>query len=141
MTPEKHRAHALLARQLIRACGGLAEAAGACRLEKSRLQQFTDPMTGALTPLDVIEDLQEYCGSKLYFEGLAAMLPCAGGEVGLRDESCSLTEAAVAIQADIRRALADGVLSPAEKREVEILIQAAERHLRCLRSAAERGRP
>lgn len=137
MTPEMHRAHAHLARQLVRACGSLVEAAGACRLEKSRLQEFTDPTTLALMPLDVIDALQEHCGRPVYYEGLAAMLPCTGGGRDVRDESCALTEAVAALQAHVRRAMADQRLSPNEKREVEVLVHAAELHLRCLRTAAE----
>ena len=137
MTPEKHRAHAMLARHLVRACGGLIEAAGACRLEKSRLQEFGDPTKLALMPLDVIEDLQAYCGASIYFEGLAAMLPCKGGATSLEDESCSLTEAVASLQAYVR--LHRGRLSPNQKRSTELMVQAAEQHLRCLRSAAEAG--
>lgn len=141
MTPEKYRAHAHLARTLIRACGGLEEAAGVCRLQKSRLQEFTDPTKAALMPIDVVEALQEYCGQLLYYEGLAAMLPCQHRLRGVQEEACELTEAVVSLQAYVRRAVADGSLSPNEKQQIAALIQEAERPLRCVRQAAERGQP
>ena len=141
MTPEKHRAHAHLALQLIRACGTLKEAAGVCRLEKSRLQEFTDPTTGALMPIDVVEELQEYCGRPIYWEGVAAMLPHRPADAGVRDVACALTEHVVALQAYVRRATADGALSPRERREIERLVQAAETHLCCMRTASARGEP
>ena len=138
MTPEKHRAHALLARTLIRACGGLVEAASACRLEKSRLQEFCDATRLALMPLDVVEELQDYCGRQIYFEGLAAMLPCTGGARSLEEESCSLTEAVASLQAYVRKHRSH--LSRNELHSTEAMVQGVEAHLRCLRTAAsQRG--
>lgn len=138
MTPEDMRFHAACARRLVRACGTLEEAADACRLQKSRLQEFTDATTGALMPVDVIAALQEHCGRPIYSEALTARLPPAASCAGAGEEACFFTEAAAQLQAEIRRALADGRLCEREKRELGLLLQTAELRLRNLRLAAER---
>jgi hypothetical protein len=60
------RKHTRLAKTLIDACGGLEEAASACRLNKSRLSDFQNPNSGSFMPADVIVDLEAYCGEPLY---------------------------------------------------------------------------
>lgn len=60
------RKHTRLAKQLIDACGGLEEAASACRLNKSRLSDFQNPNSGSFMPADVITDLEAYCGEPVY---------------------------------------------------------------------------
>ena len=73
MTPLRH---ALCARMLIKACGGLEEAATACRLEKSQLGNFQDaervqdPARAQFMPADVIHALETYCGQRIYSRAL-----------------------------------------------------------------------
>ena len=141
MTPEDMRFHAAQARRLVRACGTLEEAAAVLRgrLQKSRLQEFTDPTAGALMPLDVMMALQEHCGRPTYSEAITARLPHAHRCAGAREESCALTEAAALLQAELRLALADGRLTPRERAEISLHLTALELRLRQLRLAAERG--
>lgn len=72
-----HRRHAQLARTLIDRCGGLDEAASACRLNVSRLSEFQRNGTGAFAPADVIADLEAYCGEAIYSGAMAACRPTA----------------------------------------------------------------
>ncbi len=143
MTPEEQRFHAAQARRLVRACGTLEEAAAALRgrLKKSRLQEFTSPTSGALMDVDVMMALQEHCGHPLYSEAISARLPAAATCAGAGEEACAFTESAARLQHEVRRALADGRLTPREKGLLTLLLTAAELHLRNLRLAAERGQP
>ena len=72
MTPKRH---AKLARDLIAACGGLDEAAAACRVGASRLSDYQLPQLASTMPADVMADLEAYCGEPIYSRELAAMRP------------------------------------------------------------------
>lgn len=72
MTP---REHARLARLLIRACGGLEEAAGACRVGKTSLSNYQNPHLGDFIPADVMADLEEHCGEPIYSRALFEARP------------------------------------------------------------------
>ena len=74
MTP---RQHAKLARALIMACGGLDEAAAACRVGKSSLSDYQLPQIAAFMPADVMADLEAYCGEPIYSRELVAERPFA----------------------------------------------------------------
>lgn len=78
MSPVTARMHALLARKLIAACGGLDEAAGACRLNKSRLSECQTPgEEPAFLPADAVADLEAYCGQPIYSRALVDARPAA----------------------------------------------------------------
>jgi hypothetical protein len=136
-----HREHARLARELIEACGGLEEAARACRVRRSALsgyQTATDPST---MPADVMDALEEYAGQgPLYSGAIAERRMFAAPLATLSDAACELSEQAVEMQATIRRALADGSLSP---RELDIIAgverdtEAALDRVKAVRRAAE----
>ncbi len=142
MTPEKHRAHAHLARQLIRACGGLAEAAKHSSLEKSRLQEFTDPKKKAVVTWQVLDELEEHCGREgLYAQAIGAMGAAADlGGRDLQDEACELSEVVLRIQGLVRQ-LKGLAPTNAQKDEACQLLLTSEQSLRRLHQDIERGEP
>jgi hypothetical protein len=77
------RRHARLARNLIEACGGLEEAASACRVRKSSLSLYQCPQDAATMPADVMADLEAYCGEPIYSREIADARPAGpmGGDV------------------------------------------------------------
>lgn len=131
--------HALLARDLIGACGGLNEAASACRLERSRLAMFQDPNSASFMPADVIADLEAYCGRPLYSQALIEARPGGTDHANLAIEVCEAAEAAVDLQRVTRRALADGKLTYAERKQVEAALAAVLTELRQVAAAADGG--
>ena len=115
---QKRRWHATLARRLIVACGGLEEAATACRVQKSQLADYQSPHSDAFMPADVMSDLEAYCGEPLYSRALVEALPVASGSRGLGEEVCDVVESAADLQRRVRLALSDGEISPRERAEL-----------------------
>lgn len=111
---QKRRWHAMHARRLIAACGGLDESAGVCRVQKSQLSDYQSPHVEAFMPADVIADLEAYAGEPLYSRALVGELPDAPAR-SLTDEVCDVVESAADLQRLVRRAMADGQLTPAER--------------------------
>lgn len=140
-----HREHARLARELIEACGGLEEAASACRVRKSALSGYQTPHDPSTMPADIIDALEEYAQQGPIYSGAIAerhMFPVPTG--CLADLACELSEQTLGAQSVIRAALADGKLTP---REIEG-IAAAERdaeaaldRLKAARRAIEAATP
>lgn len=131
-----HREHARLARELIDACGGLEEAANACRVRKSALSGYQTADDPSTMPADVMDALEEYAGQGPTYSGAIAerrMFPTPVGN--LAEIACELSEQSLQTQGVIRRALADGRLSP---REIDIIANAerdAEEALERLKAA------
>lgn len=125
------RHHARLARNLIAACGGLEEAAGACRLKKSRLSTCQDPHSGSFLPVDVLADLEAHCGEPIYSRALFEARP--GGEAAeeLVAEACQTTEVAAALQGLVR-SLGAKRLGEAGRRQALADLRALEAHVRAL---------
>lgn len=111
---QKRRWHAMHARRLIAACGGLDESAGVCRVQKSQLSDYQSPRVEAFMPADVIQDLEAYAGEPSYSRALVAELPEVAARC-LTDEVCDVVESAADLQRKVRRAMADGEISPAER--------------------------
>jgi hypothetical protein len=138
--------HAWLARQLIEACGGLKEieAAGVCRLKRSRLSEYQDPIgragiAEAYMPADVLADLELYCGKPIYSRGLLEAHPGHVDTEGLLSEACSTTEAAAELQKTLRKALADpGRLSRAARQHIGTLLATVDQELREVTAEAAR---
>lgn len=107
------REHAQLARDLIKACGGLDEVIRATGLSRGYLSKYQNANYAETMPARVINILETFCGRPLYSAALfdAIDTPCATG--ALKDLACDLAEVATGVQALIRKALADGRLSPA----------------------------
>lgn len=132
MSAISQRQHAAWARALIKACGGLEEAAGVCRLGKSQLGRCEDPLDANVLPIDVLVDLEFYCGQAIYSSAVAGVV------MALRDEreernivaaACAASEAASDLQRAARRAMANQVLNEAERRELTGRVQIARRDL------------
>lgn len=137
-----HREHARLAHGLIEACGGLEEAASACRVRKSALsgyQTATDPST---MPADVIDALEEYAGQGPIYSGVIAErrmfpVPVTGC---LKELAFDLAQESMDVVQAVRDALSDGRLTPNDldriaqaEREAEIALE----RVRALRRATE----
>ncbi len=137
MTPMRH-AH--LARLLVKACGGLEEAAAACNMKKSRLHECFDPAGGAFLRADVIADLEAYCGAPIYSRELVENRPAGGEGQSLLVEACKTVEGATALMARISNAQEDHVITPAEAREIDKAIIACSDQLRVLSELNARGR-
>lgn len=143
-----HREHARLAHDLIDACGGLEEAARACRVKRSALsgyQTATDPST---MPADVMDALEEYAGQGPTYSGAIAerrMFPAP--LANLAEIACDLSEQSLQTQALIRECLADGRLTQREidciadaEREAEAAVDRLKAARRAIEAATSNGR-
>ncbi len=143
VSPVTARMHALLARELIAACGGLDEAAGACRLKKSRLSECCQAQApepdgpNAYLPIDVVAELEAYCGRPIYSQALVDARPSAPGE-RLVDEACDVAEGAAALQHLVRRLEAEKrPLTPREKTVIDAAVLKLERELSDVRATVD----
>lgn len=131
MTP---REHARLARELIKRCGGLREAAAACRVGKSVLSSYQDPHSGSCMAADVMADLEEYCGDDLYSREISRNLHRDDVVADLHHTVCELTEGAANLQRRMRDALRDGDVTPNEWNELAAIEREVEATLNTLKS-------
>lgn len=133
--------HALLARELIAACGGLDEAAGACRLKKSRLSECQVPGSGAFLPIDAVCELEAYCGRPLVSQAMVDARPAAAEPGPLADEACGTAEDASDLQRLVRRTLAlrhGRLLTPLEARAINQKVLHLQEELFDLLAATDR---
>jgi len=139
------REHARLAGDLIDACGGLAEASRTCRVSEGVLSTYQNPNRPECNmPADVMADLEKHCGQAAYSGFIRRNLGLTVEPGNLRDLGCLLTEEGADFQSYIRRALADGRLTPNEIDEARRELAQAETVLiRCRASldAAEQTFP
>lgn len=135
--------HALLARLLIEACGGLIEAAAVddCRLKHSRLANFQDPTSGSFMPADVIAALEAYCGKAIYSQAIADERPTRSELVDLADDACSTVEAAADLQELVRKHRAGDQLTAHERDRVERFLELIEDHVRGARARIHAVKP
>jgi hypothetical protein len=91
------RKHARLAHELITACGGLDEAAAACRVGKSSLSDYQNPCLTAFMPADVICDLEAYCGDALYSRAMMESRPSEPTRGDIMVETHEAVQAAAAL--------------------------------------------
>lgn len=133
------RQHARFAALLIKACGGLEEAASVCRVAKSQLGDYQSPHGESFMPADVLVDLERYCGKAIYSRSLfeARPEPAAVGE--LIGESCDVVEGAAALQHEIRMAVADGVITPNERERLCRRLEQVKAELRHVETALNAG--
>lgn len=94
MTP---RNHARLARRLIDACGGLAEASEACGVSKSVLSTYQNPNEPATMSARVMADLEAYCGEPIYSREIAESRPSAPVAGNALTETHEVVQAAAAL--------------------------------------------
>jgi len=138
--PISIREHARLAKRLIKACGGGAEAERACGLSDTTLSRYS---TGAaVMPADVIANLENYCGQPIYSGALFDLFDRAVATEDLRNAAQELTEAAAVMQRCAREALADGKLTPREIDDIAAVERQAEdalERVKATRRALEAG--
>jgi hypothetical protein len=91
------RRHARLAHDLIAACGGLEEAALACRVGKSALSDYQNSCLTAFMPADVIVDLEAYCGDALYSRAIMEARPSEPTRGDVMVETHEAVQAAAAL--------------------------------------------
>lgn len=138
------REHARLARMLIDACGGLAEASEAAGVSKSVLSTSQNPNETTTMSARVIAELEAYCAKPIYSSFLRRQVGLDTEAGCLKDLACLFTEEGAGFQSYVRKALADDTLTPNEidaaRRE---LAQAETVLMRCRASldAAEQSFP
>lgn len=111
MTPMRH---SQLARLLIKECGGLEDAAKACRLSKSQLSNAQLPHHDAVLAIDVVADLEAYCGKPIYSSALVDHCAEVDIECDFVGEAIELNAKTALLLSHIHEAKADGVITPAE---------------------------
>ena len=126
MTP---RRHSQLARVLIRACGGLDEAADACRIAKSQLSNAQNPNHDAFLPIDVIADLESYCGKSHYSSALVDACGDAETDGDLIGDAIDLNAKAAVFLSRIHKAMADDTITPRETTEIVKLAEMVRQSL------------
>lgn len=135
------RQHALLARHLLDACGGVDEAIDACRVDRTALYNYRNPDSGHFMPADVMADLEAYSGRPIYSQAIRSLRPSAEDVASVVHEACDVGEAAIDLQRLVRMAAGDGELTETEKRDIEVGMQRLEQQVRELRAATDRGQP
>lgn len=108
-----HREHARLARELIEACGGLEEAAQACRVRKSALSGYQNAADPSTMAADVMDALEEYAGQGPTYSGAIAERRMFPQKVTgcLKELAFDLAQESMDVVGAVRSALADGSLS------------------------------
>ena len=141
-----HREHARLARELIEACGGLEEAAQACRVRKSALSGYQNASDPSTMPADVMDALEEYAGQGPTYSGAIAERRMFPQKVTgcLKELAFDLAQESMDVVGAVRSALADGSLSVNDLDAIARAERDAEEALervRCVRRAAESAQP
>lgn len=146
MSAASGRWHAHQARLLIKACGGLEEAAGVCRLSVSHLSRCQDGLDATVLPVDVIADLEMYCGQAIYSSALVGLVKAAneGRDLAkMLTSACAASEGASDLQRAVRVALADDALDERERRAISGQLSRARADLdnvaACLARANDAG--
>lgn len=140
-----HREHARLARELIDACGGLEEAAAACRVRKSALSGYQNPEDASTMPADVMDALEEYAGQGPTYSGAIAERRLFPTKVTgcLKELAFDLAQESMDVVTAVRDAMADGRLSALDLDRIADAEREAEEALervRSVRRAAENRR-
>lgn len=140
------RQHALIARALIDACGGVDEATSALeRLPSKRgrtqLYKYRDAGSACFMPADVIADLEAYCGKPIYSQILFEARPSRPDASCLIKEACDVGESGVTLQALVRRLAGDDDISENDAREIEAFLLKHDDQVRQVRGALQRVRP
>ena len=108
----------LLTRELIQACGGLAEAAQASRYDVTRLSRCQTPSTPDFLAIDVVGKLEAYCGKAIISQALVDEQPDQLASADLLNEACEVNEAGGELQRVVRLAAQDGKITPREEDEI-----------------------
>lgn len=126
MTPLRH---ALCARLLMKACGGLencvaiARASG-LKIEKTQLGYYQDanrvqvPALAQYMRADLIDVFEEACGQPIYSRALQEERASAADHT-LMGEAVAMVSAATAALAKISEAQADNIVTPDERKQID----------------------
>jgi hypothetical protein len=139
------REHARLAKDLITACGGLEEAARACRVEKSSLGNYQSATHPSTMPADIMDALEEYAQQGPIYSGAIAerrMFPAVTG--CMKELAFDLAQESMDVVTAVREALADGKLSHNDLQTIaaaERDAEAALERVRAVRRSAEAALP
>lgn len=119
MSTLSEREHAHLARELIKACGGPAEVEKLTGLSGGMLSKYSNVGYDATMPAKLINQLEAYCGRRIYSEALFAAVetpePACEDIAGV---ACDLSELVLNLQGLIRAAVSDGRLTPREVADI-----------------------
>lgn len=138
--------HAMLAAMLIEANGGLEKSSNACRLSVAHLQRFQDKNFDEdkprhYMPADVIADLEDACGRRIYSGAMAHKRITDDQVDDLQTETMELTEDAALLMRLVRLAAADGVIDEVvEGPKIDRFLEMVEQRVADLRAARVRGR-
>lgn len=127
-------------KQLVDRCGGLKEASEACSAlarpySVQHLSRCQTPNTADFAPIDIVMALEEYCGENIVSTAMADCRPSKRAAPGdLRDEASEATEVTALLQRHVRKAMADGKLSP---REAQSIVTHAEQGIEQLRDVID----
>jgi hypothetical protein len=134
------RRHPAYAKLLINGCGSLEEASQACAAafaageihrtySVAQLSRCQTAGSNCYLPSDVIACLEDYCGEPIFSKKMAEARASAAQVASLMTEAAESTEAAALFQSKVRRAIADGKVTPAEQaelaREAEAMLEQA----------------
>lgn len=127
MTPRRLK---MLTRWLVNECGGLDEAARACRVSVPSLSRYQTSGNDHFLPLDALADLEAYAGKPLISRELVDARPGTHEAVALRDAGTGLILKSADALRVIEAALHDGRVDETEKasiaKSLEAVIEAAK---------------
>jgi len=127
MTPRRLK---MLTRWLVAECGGLEEAARACRVSVPSLSRYQTSGNDHFLPLDALADLEAYCGKAVVSRELVEARPSNREAIALRDAGDEVILKGADAMRAIREALSDGKLDEAERASIaaslEAVIEAAK---------------
>lgn len=108
----------LLTRDLIDACGGLAEAAKDCRYDVPRLSRCQTIGQPDFLAIDVVARLELLAGRPIISKALAEEHGDVAASANLMTEGCEALENVAHLTSRIRLATADGKVTPRESDEI-----------------------
>jgi hypothetical protein len=120
MSPRKH---ALLARALIDACDGVEDAERACRVGQSQLYNYCSPNHPATMPVDVIAELEDYCGQAIYSRALANRNGGATPSQDIVIDALEINERAAHLSTEAHAAMRDGRIDEGERRRLNTILR------------------
>lgn len=112
------REHAQAAKDLIKECGGVEEVKKLTGLSDATLSRYSNAQYRETMPAALVNRLEVYCGKPLYSSAMAAVLQAPEPVGEIDDVACDLTEAVAHVQSMVRKATADGRLTPLEVSQI-----------------------
>lgn len=105
----------LLTRDLIAECGGLPEAAAACRYSAPQLSRCQNAELPDFLAIDVVARLEAYCGKPIISQALCEQDKAVEAPESLIDQAMDVPEAGTNLQRTIRLISRDGRITPRER--------------------------